>query len=291
MPPLISIQNLTYRYPTGAALAAAALEAVTLTIERGEFVAVVGSNGSGKSTLAKHLNALLIPTEGVVLVDGLNTRDPARVWDIRQRVGMVFQNPDNQLVATIVEEDVAFGPENLGVPPSEIVSRVADALRSVDMLAYRQHEPHLLSGGQKQRVAIAGILAMHPQCLVLDEATTMLDPAGQREVMETIARLNRDGITIIHITHNMEEAAACRRVIALHGGRVALDGSPEEVFARSEDLARLRLAVPSIRALAERLAHAGVPIPPRTLTVDQLEDTLVGLARQRVDERPVDGPH
>ncbi len=291
MPALISIQNLTYRYPSGAAPAAAALEAVTLTIERGEFVAVVGSNGSGKSTLAKHLNALLTPTEGVVSIDGLNTRDPARVWDIRQRVGMVFQNPDNQLIATIVEEDVAFGPENLGVPPPEIVRRVEDALRTVDMLAYRQHEPHLLSGGQKQRVAIAGILAMRPQCLVLDEATTMLDPAGQREVMETIARLNRDGITIIHITHSMEEAAACQRVIALHGGRVALDGPPEEVFARSVELARLRLAVPPIRALAEQLVHAGVPIPNRTLTVDQLEDALVGLARRWVGERSVDGLH
>ncbi len=291
MPPLISIQNLTYRYPSGTTPAPAALEGITLTFERGEFVAIVGSNGSGKSTLAKHLNALLVPTEGEVYIDGLNTKDPAMVWDVRQRVGMIFQNPDNQLIATVVEEDVAFGPENLGVPSPEIVRRVEDALRTVDMLAYRQHEPHLLSGGQKQRVAIAGILAMHPQCLVLDEATTMLDPSGQREVMETIARLNRDGMTVIHITHSMEEAAACRRIIALHTGRVALDGTPEEVFAHPDQLARLRLSVPPIRALALRLAQAGVPIPGPTLSMERLEDALVRLAGQRVVNGTANGAH
>jgi len=291
MAPLIAIQNLTYRYPSGTNSAPAALQGISLSVERGEFVAIVGSNGSGKSTLAKHLNALLIPTAGEVLIDGINTKDPAMVWHVRQRVGMVFQNPDNQLVATMVEEDVAFGPENLGVPPAEIAIRVTDALRSVDMHAYRRHEPHLLSGGQKQRVAIAGILAMRPQCLVLDEATTMLDPAGQREVMETITRLNREGITVIHITHNMEEAADCRRVIALHDGRVALDGPPEEVFSRRAELARWRLAVPSIRALAESLAQEGVPIPDHILTIDQLEDVLLGLARVRAAERSSDGTH
>ncbi len=291
MPPLIEIRNLTYRYPAETAAGALALNGISLAIERGEFVALVGSNGSGKSTLAKHLNALLVPTEGTVMIDGLNTADPATVWDVRQRVGMVFQNPDNQLVATVVEEDVAFGPENLGVPPAEISGRVTEALRSVDMLPYRYHEPHLLSGGQKQRVAIAGILAMRPQCLVLDEATTMLDPAGQREVMGTIGRLNADGITVIHITHSMEEAAVSRRVIALAAGRIALDGPPEEIFAREKELARLRLGVPAIRALASRLMRAGVPIPAKTLTIEQLEDALVRLAGRRGADRTRNGAH
>ncbi len=291
MPPLIDIRNLTYRYPGAAADAAPALTGITLQIQAGEFVAIIGANGSGKSTLAKHLNALLIPTNGVVTVDGLNTKDPATIWNVRQRVGMVFQNPDNQLVATIVEEDVAFGPENLGVPPPEIATRVDDALCSVDMLAYRKHEPHLLSGGQKQRVAIAGILAMRPQCIVLDEATTMLDPAGQREVMETIARLNGEGITVIHLTHSMEEAAACHRVIALAGGQIALDGPPEVVFARLEVLGRLRLAAPPIRMLAVELIKAGVPIPERTLTIEQLEEALASLAVVRRVNRMANGRH
>src|SRR2546427_539200 len=238
--------------------------------DRGEFVAIVGGNGSGKSTLAKHLNALLLPTEGEVFVDGMNTRDRGALWEIRQRVGMVFQNPDNQLVATVVEEDVAFGPENLGLPPAEIVARVDEALRVVEMAEYRQHEPHLLSGGQKQRVAIAGILAMRPQCLLLDEATTMLDPQGQREVMETIQRLNRDGVTVIHITHAMEEAVQCPRVIVLADGRVALDGPPAEVFSRVEELERFRLVLPPIPALAHRLRRDGLPIPEGMLHVGEL---------------------
>ncbi len=291
MPPLITLKNLNYLYAAGTPDPVAALDGISLTIERGELVAIVGSNGSGKSTLAKHLNALLTPTEGEVWVDGLDTRDPAAVWEIRQRVGMVFQNPDNQLIATVVEEDVAFGPENLGLPPAEIAIRVADALKTVDMAAYRQHAPHRLSGGQKQRVAIAGILAMRSQCLVLDEATTMLDPSGQREVMETIKRLNRDGITIIHITHSMEEAAACNRIIALHAGRVVLDGPPEEVFARPDDLTRLGLAVPPIRALAAQLARAGLPIPARTVALEQLEEALLRAAAGTAAEGTADGPH
>lgn len=291
MVPLIDIRNLTYRYPGASPEATPALNGITLQIQRGEIVAIVGANGSGKSTLAKHFNALLVPTDGDVIVDGLNTRDPATIWQVRQRVGMVFQNPDNQLVATLVEEDVAFGPENLGVPPAEIAVRVQNALQAVDMLPYRKHEPHLLSGGQKQRVAIAGILAMRPQCVVLDEATTMLDPAGQREVMETIARLNDEGITVLHITHSMEEAATCRRVIALSAGRVALDGPPEEVFAHLDVLERLRLAAPPIRILAAALLKAGVPIPERTLTLAQLEDSLVQLATARMQNGGADGPH
>ena len=268
-----------------------ALNGITLTIDRGEFVAIVGANGSGKSTLAKHFNALLLPTEGEVLVDGLNTRDRSAVWEIRQRVGMVFQNPDNQLVATVVEEDVAFGPENLGLPPAQIVQRVEEALRIVDMVASRRHAPHRLSGGQKQRVAIAGILAMRPQCLVLDEATTMLDPQGQHEVLETVKRLNAEGITVIHITHTMEEAAECRRVIALSDGRVALDGPPEEVFARQAEVERLHLTLPPIPLLAHQLRRDGMPIPERILTVEELADAVRRIARRRTAQESADGLH
>lgn len=290
--PLIEIKNLRHIYHAGTPEAVVGLDGVSLTIERGEFVAIVGGNGSGKSTLAKHLNALLLPTEGEVWVDGLDTRDRSKVWDIRQRVGMVFQNPDNQLVATVVEEDVAFGPENLGLPPAMIVERVEGALRTVEMLEYRKHQPHLLSGGQKQRVAIAGILAMRPQCLVLDEATTMLDPQGQREVMETITRLTAEGITVIHITHAMEEAALCRRIIALADGRVALDGTPAEVFTRVDLLERLRLTLPPIPRLAHMLRHDGLALPERILTTDALAEALAHLAgRPAVRKTASDGPH
>src|SRR5712691_1180573 len=280
--PLIETRNLRHVYQAGTADAVMALDGIALTVERGEFVAIVGGNGSGKSTLAKHLNALLLPTEGEVFVDGMNTRDRGALWEIRQRVGMVFQNPDNQLVATVVEEDVAFGPENLGLPPAEIVARVDDALRVVEMAEYRQHEPHLLSGGQKQRVAIAGILAMRPQCLVLDEATTMLDPLGQREVMETIQSLNREGVTVIHITHAMEEAAQCPRMIVLSGGRVAMDGPPADVFSRADDLHRLRLVLPPIPALAYQLRRDGLPVPERILDADDLAAAIASLATARI---------
>ncbi len=289
MPPLIEVRDLRYVYRPGSADAVVAVDGITLTIEPGEFVAIVGGNGSGKSTLAKHLNALLLPTEGEVWVDGMNTRDRAAVWEVRRRVGMVFQNPDNQLVATVVEEDVAFGPENLGLPPEEIAARVEDALRAVEMRDYRRHEPHLLSGGQKQRVAIAGILAMRPRCLVLDEATTMLDPQGQREVMETITRLNRDGVTVIHITHAMEEAAQCRRVIVLAGGRVAMDGVPAAVFSRVDELERLRLVLPPVPALAHRLRRDGVPLPEQILTADEFADAVAGLAARAGTGRVGDG--
>jgi len=287
--PLIQIRNLRHVYHAGTADAVLALDGISLTIDRGEFVAIVGGNGSGKSTLAKHLNALLQPTEGDVLVDGMNTRDRTALWEIRRRVGMVFQNPDNQLVATVVEEDVAFGPENLGLPPAQIVERVQEALSTVEMLPYRRHEPHLLSGGQKQRVAIAGILAMRPECLVLDEATTMLDPEGRREVMDTIARLNRDGVTVIHITHAMEEATQCRRVIVLAGGRVAMDGPPADVFSRVEELEGLRLGLPVVPALAHALRRDGLPIPERILTADELADAVARLASAHAGRRAGNG--
>jgi len=230
--PLIEIRNLRHVYRAGTADAVMALDGISLTVGRGEFVAIVGGNGSGKSTLAKHLNALLLPTDGEVLVDGMNTRDRAVLWEIRQRVGMVFQNPDNQLVATVVEEDVAFGPENLGLPSAEILARVDEALRVVEMVSYRRHEPHLLSGGQKQRVAIAGILAMRPQCLVLDEATTMLDPQGQREVMETIQRLNAEGMTILIVEQDVQAALErATRGYVLETGHVVLEGSAERLLS------------------------------------------------------------
>jgi energy-coupling factor transport system ATP-binding protein len=259
-------------------------------VDAGQLLAVVGGNGSGKSTLAKHLNALLLPTGGTVLIDGMNTQDPDAVWDIRRRVGMVFQNPDNQIVATVVEEDVAFGPENLGIPPEEIRERVESSLGAVDMLRFRRQEPHLLSGGQKQRVAIAGILAMHPQCVVLDEATTMLDPQGQREVMDTVGRLIAEGITVIHITHSMDEALRCHRVVVMHAGRIAMDGTPQDVFSRVDELDALRLTLPPIPRLAQQLRAAGLPIPPATFGPDQLAEAIAAAARGAAEER-TDGLH
>ncbi len=223
-----------------------------------------------------------MPTSGRVLVDGLDTRDPHAVWQVRQRVGMVFQNPDNQLVATVVEEDVAFGPENLGLPPAEIRRRVEEALRIVGMWDYRHHAPHLLSGGQKQRVAIAGMLAMRPSCLILDEATAMLDPQGRAEVLQTIARLTREeGITVVHITHAMEEAALARRMVVLAGGRVVLQGTPSEVFEQPEVLRRLQLTLPPAVVLARQLRAAGLPLRGSPTTVDQLVDALTALAAAR----------
>ena len=278
MPPLIEIRNLRHVYNAGTPNAVVAVDGISLTVERGEFVAVVGGNGSGKSTLAKHLNALLLPTEGEVRVDGLDTRDRAVVWDIRQRVGMVFQNPDNQLVATVVEEDVAFGPENLGVPQPEILARVEEALAAVDMLAYRRHAPHLLSGGQKQRVAIAGILAMRPQCLVLDEATTMLDPLGRREVLRTVQSLHAGGVTVIHITHTMDEAVLAHRIIALQAGRIGLEGPPAQVFDRAGELEAMGLTLPLISGLARTLRADGLPLREGILSADQFVDAVATLA-------------
>jgi energy-coupling factor transport system ATP-binding protein len=256
---LIRIKNLYFRYSDDQEWV---LKNINLDVKKGEFVAVIGHNGSGKSTLAKHINALLIPTEGEVEVMDMDTRDQSRIWDIRQKVGMVFQNPDNQLVATIVEEDVAFGPENQGIPSQEIRKRVDDALKAVELYDYRKHGPHLLSGGQKQRVAIAGVLAMHPECIVLDEATAMLDPRGRKEVMDIIKRLNKqEDKTIIHITHYMEEATGADRIVVMDDGEIVMEGTPEEVFSEADRLKRLGLDIPQITELAQRLNRSGINLP------------------------------
>ncbi|MCL2488658.1 MAG: energy-coupling factor transporter ATPase [Oscillospiraceae bacterium] len=254
------------------------LDDITLEIERGSFVALLGHNGSGKSTLAKHFNAILLPSGGSVTVYGMDTADEDLVYDIRRMVGMVLQNPDNQLVSTIVEEDVAFGPENLGVPPAEIRERVDEALQTVGMYDYRLHAPHKLSGGQKQRIAIAGILAMKPACIVLDEPTAMLDPQGRGEVLETIHALNREqGITVVLITHYMEEAATAGRVIVLDRGKILLDGPPREVFAQVETLRGTELDLPAPTELIDRLRRAGYELPRDVLTVEECVETLGAL--------------
>ncbi len=263
---MICLENASYFYPESGQ---PALHDVSLTIEKGEFVAVLGHNGSGKSTLAKLLNGVLVPTAGKVTVDGLDTADENNTLEIRRRVGMVFQNPDNQIVATVVEEDVAFGPENLGLEPEEIRFRVDAALHSVDMYAYRMHAPHLLSGGQKQRVAIAGIIAMRPACIVLDEPTAMLDPSGRAEVMETILRLCRsEGITVVLITHFMQEAALADRVIVTGGGHVLMDGSPREILTRRDELRAARLDTPQTTELLYRLHRAGIPVEADSIDIE-----------------------
>lgn len=251
------------------------MDQVDLAVREGEFVAILGHNGSGKSTLAKHFNALLLPTEGAVWVGSWNTAEQRFLWDIRRTAGMVFQNPDNQLVATTVEEDVAFGPENLGVPPAEIRRRVDEALGAVGMSGFETRAPHLLSGGQKQRVSIAGILAMRPRIIVLDEPTAMLDPSGRREVMQTVQRLNREeGITILLITHHMDEAVLADRVLVMEAGRVVLEGTPREVFARVEEIKALGLDVPQVTELAAQLNAMGLPVPADVLTVEEMVDAL-----------------
>jgi len=255
-----------------------ALAGVDLVVSEGEFVAVIGRNGSGKSTLAKHFNAILLPGGGRVLVAGLDTREEALLWPVRQMVGMVFQHPDNQIVATVVEEDVAFGPENLGVPTAEIIARVDASLRQVNMEDYRTHAPHLLSGGQKQRVAIAGVLAMRPRLIVLDEATAMLDPIGRSEVMNTILRLNREeGMTAVLITHHMDEAVKANRVVVIDQGQIVLSGTPAEVFSQYELLEALGLDVPVAAKLSILLAESGLPLPANILTAEQLVDELCRL--------------
>ena len=256
------------------------LQGVDLAIEKGSFVAVLGHNGCGKSTLAKHFNALLLPTGGQVLVAELDTAAEENTYPIRRLVGMVLQNPDNQLVSTIVEEDVAFGPENLGLPPDEIRARVDAALAAVDMTAYKDHSPHRLSGGQKQRVAIAGVLAMHPDCLLLDEPTAMLDPQGRREVLDTLCRLNREGMTVVLITHYMEEAALADRVVVMDEGRVVLDGTPRQVFAQGERLTALGLDVPQPTALCTALRQQGVAIPADLLTPEECAEAILALIQK-----------
>lgn len=250
-------------------------ENLNVVIHEGELTAVLGHNGSGKSTFAKHLNAILLPSGGKVYVDGLDTADEDKLYDIRQKVGMVFQNPDNQIVATVVEEDVAFGLENIGVPPKEMRERVDRALMDVGIYEYKKHAPHRLSGGQKQRVAIAGIIAMRPKCIVLDEPTAMLDPRGRREVMETIQKLNREyGITIVLITHYMDEAAGADRVVVMDEGRILMDAAPRQVFARVEELRAVELDVPQPTELCHLLRKAGVPLPEDVLTVEECVSAL-----------------
>lgn len=271
MQAMIRTDALSFSYPVEEGQRrTTALEDVTLSIEKGSFVVVLGHNGSGKSTLAKHFNAVLLPSGGAVYVEGMNTQDEDLLLEIRRRVGMVFQNPDNQIVANVVEEDVAFAPENLGVPTAEIRRRVDDALAAVGMTEFARHAPHLLSGGQKQRVAIAGVIAMEPECIVLDEATAMLDPAGRREVLDTVHRLNRQwGITVVHITHHMSEAEDADRVIVMNDGVVAMDGTPREIFSRVEELQALGLAAPDTVELLRRLNRHGMDLPLTAITVDE----------------------
>ena len=274
---MLQTENLTYSYPASEEneQPTLALDGVTLAIERGSFTVILGHNGSGKSTLAKTFNAVLLPSGGRVYVDGMDTVDETLLLEIRRRVGMVFQNPDNQIVANVVEEDVAFAPENLGVPTEEIRRRVDDALRTVGMKKFAKHAPHLLSGGQKQRIAIAGVLAMRPQCIVLDEATAMLDPIGRSEVISTIERLNRDeGITVVLITHHMNEAEHADRVIVMNEGRVAMDGAPREVFAQVEKLKSIGLTVPDTVELLYELRGAGCDLPLTAITVDECADAI-----------------
>ncbi len=273
----IELKQVHFSYDPEAATPVEALRGIDLAIERGEFVALLGHNGCGKSTVAKLLNGMLTPTAGQVLVDGIDTADESRVLDVRRRVGLVLQNPDNQLVAGVVEEDVAFGPENLGVPPEEIRQRVDDALRAVNMYDYRESAPHKLSGGQKQRVAIAGVLAMETGCIVLDEPTAMLDPRGRAEVMETIRRLNREkGVTIVLITHYMDEAVRAGRVVVMDEGAVLMDGGPREVFGQVERLKRHDLDVPQPTELVYRLNMAGIKLPTVPLSVEE----CIGLFEQ-----------
>ena len=277
---IIEFQDVSFRYEADDAEHPLPLcvEHVNLKIKKGDFVAVLGHNGSGKSTLAKLSNSILIPESGRVLVNGLDTPDESLSYDIRRTVGVVFQNPDNQIVASIVEEDVAFGPENLGVPPDELRRRVDDALKAVGMYEYRNHEPHKLSGGQKQRVAIAGMIAMLPECIVLDEPTAMLDPKGRKEVMDTVRRLNRErGITVVFITHFMEEAAAADRVVVMDDAKIVLDGTPKDVFLKAELLKSIGLDIPKAAALAAELRANGIPMREDVLSADTFADNILEL--------------
>ena len=281
--PIIVTENLGFTYPpNGEKLAFPVFENLSVTVDRGSFTAVIGPNGCGKSTLAKHFNGILLPSGGRVLVSGMDTSDENLLLEIRRTVGMVFQNPDNQIVSNVVEEDVAFAPENLGVPTAEIRSRVDDALKTVGMYEYREHAPHLLSGGQKQRIAIAGVLAMQPTCIVLDEPTAMLDPRGREEVIETVSRLNRErGITVVLITHHMSEAVNADRVIVMHEGGILLDGSPREVFTQVQTLREAGLDVPQTTELLYELKSLGWDVP-----LDALSEAECAAAILKVLRRP-----
>nr|WP_238480686.1 energy-coupling factor transporter ATPase [Desulforadius tongensis] len=274
---MIILENVDYSYPVGDGGFVRALSGCSLKIKRGEFVTIAGSNGSGKSTLAKHLNALLLPEKGKVLVDGLDTSCEDNVWEIRRRVGMVFQNPDNQLVAAVSEEDVAFGPENLGLPPGEIRKRVRYYLDLLKLTEVKDRPPHLLSGGQKQRLAVAGVLAMEPLCIVLDEPTAMLDPAGRRELLQAVTKLNRElKVTVILITHLMEEAVFSQRMVLLHKGKIVMDGTLREIFARRERVEGYGLVLPEAAQLAEKLKAVGFHFQQLPLSIDELVDGLCG---------------
>lgn len=272
---IVKVRDVYFEYMNFEEQEIAALDGVDLDVGKGDFIVIIGHNGSGKSTLAKHINALLRPSRGTVWVKGMDTKDDENLWKIRQTAGMVFQNPDNQLVATIVEEDVAFGPENLGIPPKEIRERVDKALAAVGMSDYADAAPHFLSGGQKQRVAIAGVLAMKPEVIVLDEPTAMLDPVGRREVLNTVKYLNKhEDITVIHITHFMEEAVDADRVVVMEEGKIILEGTPREVFRQVTLLKEIGLDVPQVTELAYELRREGLDIPPDVLTVEEMVDLL-----------------
>ena len=281
---MIRTENLSYAYHTEEQESPFVLKGLNLRIRKGEFVAVLGHNGCGKSTLAKHFNGLLLPVAGTVYVGGVDTKDENMLWDIRSRVGMVFQNPDNQIVANVVEEDVAFAPENLGLPSAEIRRRVDEALKIVDMYRFRKHAPHLLSGGQKQRVAIAGAIAMSPECIVMDEPTAMLDPKGRSEVMDTILKLKeQEHMTIVLVTHYMDEAAKADRVVVMDKGQIVLDGTPKEVFSKVKRIRELGLDVPQVTELAYSLNCAGIPVNYDVLTVSECADEImkhVGVAHR-----------
>ena len=276
---MIDIDNVTFKYAsTEEQEGKVVIKGVNLKVSKGEFVVVLGHNGSGKSTIAKHINALLTPSSGTVLVDGMDTKDQQNLWDIRSKAGMVFQNPDNQLVATIVEEDVAFGTENLGVDPKEIRKRVDDSLAKVGMSEYKRHAPHLLSGGQKQRVAIAGVLAMQPDCIVFDEPTAMLDPSGRKEVINNIKELNKQhNITIVLITHYMDEAAQADRIIVVDDGQIRMEGTPREVFSKVDVMKKIGLDVPQVTELAYELRKEGIDISTEILNIDEMVDAICQL--------------
>ncbi len=274
----MTARDLKFRYDPEQPVYA--LDGTSASVRRGEFVAVLGANGCGKSTLAKHFNAILLPEAGTVLVEGINTADEEKLYDIRQTVGMVFQNPDNQIVATVVEEDVAFALENLGVPNEEMRRRVDDAMKMAGIYQYRERAPHKLSGGQKQRVAIAGVVAMRPDCLILDEATAMLDPRGREQVMQTIHRLNETmGITVVSITHYMEEAAQADRVLVMSRGKVVMEGAPKEVFSRTEEVRSLHLDVPQAAELRDELVKAGIPMPEGIISTGECAQALYELLK------------
>lgn len=272
---IITIENLTFEYMRGEeSQPVRAISNLNLEIERGSFTAIIGKNGSGKSTLAKNLNGLLLPTEGVIYVDGYDTRDDSSIWNVRQTAGMVFQNPDNQLVSAIVEDDVAFGPENLGIDPAEIRRRVDKALEDVNMGQFKKKAPHLLSGGQKQRIAIAGVVAMKPKCIIFDEPTAMLDPKGRAEIMSIIDELHAEGITVILITHFMDEAVRADRVIIMHEGKILLDGTPQQVFEQEELIRSVNLDVPLMVEMGAKLRRAGIDVPADIITEEEMVEFI-----------------